>query len=106
MAIIEMFRGLCSAPEALWWTVRSFSCPRQFFIYPRADMGPHDNLQESQYGQGRQYPGRLRLFPDFSEYLDDDQTSNASPNYGGVIALANQHEIFGQFKGGSHNTFH
>jgi len=69
-------------------------------------MRPHDNLQESQYGQGRKYRGRLRLFLDFSEYLDDDQPSNASPNDGEVIALTNPHEIFGEFKGGSHNTFH
>ena len=69
-------------------------------------MEPHDNLQESQYGQGRKYRGRLRLFHDFSEYLDDDQTSNALPNYGEVIALTNQHGIFGEFEGGSYNTFH
>jgi len=48
-------------------------------------------------GQGRKYRGRLLLFPDLSEYLEDDQTSNPSPNCGEGIALTNQHEIFGEF---------
>ena len=83
-----------------------FYLSRHFFIYPRADTRPNDNFQESQYGQRRKYRGRLRLFPDFSEYLDDDQTSNPSSNYQEVIALTNQHETPGEFKGGPHNTFH
>ena len=47
----------------------------------------------------------IATFPRLPELLDDDQTSNLSPNCGGVNALTNQHDIFGEFEGGRYDTF-
>ena len=53
----------------------------------------------------RKFRGRLRLFPEFSEFLDYDRTSNPLAGIGEPIALINQHQEFGEFGEGSRGTF-
>ena len=48
--------------------------------------------------------GQLRPFLNFSDFLDDDHTSNHSPNSRRQIALIKQHENLGEFGGGSHTS--
>ena len=62
------------------------------------------NVQEPPHGMKRKSGGRLRSLLKLSEFLDGYHTSCHSPNSSRLITAINQHEILGEFGGGSHTS--